>query len=251
MLSDLILLTIRQLHVTFQMPIFALFAVIQPLVWMYLFGSAFPSEVLGLSTAEYITALAPGFAIMAAYFGSAFAGVSLLQDIERGVLHRQLTAPLSRASITGAYIWHAAILAIIQALLLLALATLSGGNLLSEPLGILTTMAAALCTAIIFGGFSVSLALLTRRSEVVLTMVNLLGLPLLFTSQILTIAPLRTEWLRIISEFNPVNLAATLARSGFTQFDTVSVTTPLALFIMVLLAHIAISSSLNSYLRQL
>jgi ABC-2 type transport system permease protein len=251
MIADLVLLTGRQLAATLRMPVFALFAVIQPLVWMFLFGHTFPSETLGLSSAEYIAALAPGFAIMAAYFGSAFAGVSMLQDIERGVLQRQLAAPLSRTAVATAYVWHAATLALLQALLLLGVGWFASGSIVAGPVGVFTTAFAAVCVASIFGGLSVSLALVTQRSEVVLTVVNLLGLPLLFTSRILTVKPLPTEWLRTIAAVNPIDLAANFARSGFDRFESPSPLVPVVLLVLAAGANLAAASALRDYLRRL
>jgi ABC-2 type transport system permease protein len=66
-----------------------------------------------------------------------------------------------------------------------------------------------------FAAFSNSLALLARRQELVIAVMNFTVLPMTFLSGMIMSRNLMPRWIRGVSRFNPVNWAVTAARDGF------------------------------------
>ncbi len=94
---DTWLVLVRLVRLTIRMPVWIVMAVVQPVIWVVLFGALFGSvaKLPGFDATSYIQYLAPGVAIMTALFGSAHSGLSMLGDVERGILDRMLATPVS------------------------------------------------------------------------------------------------------------------------------------------------------------
>ncbi len=93
MVSHSALLTRRSVVALVRQPIFLVVTLIQPMVWLLLFGQLFKSVVEipgfagGGSFLEYLT---PGVVVMTALFSAAWAGTVYIDDMERGVMDRLL-----------------------------------------------------------------------------------------------------------------------------------------------------------------
>ena len=66
-----------------------------------------------------------------------------------------------------------------------------------------------------FASFSNALALLARRQELVIAVMNFTILPMMFLSSMIMSRNLMPQWIRGVSRFNPLNWAVTAARDGF------------------------------------
>jgi len=73
-LRDTWYLFLRLARATVRMPVFVLIAVVQPVLWVVLFGQLFGAvtRISGFGAASYVQYLAPGIAIMTALFGAAY-----------------------------------------------------------------------------------------------------------------------------------------------------------------------------------
>ena len=92
-----------------------------------------------------------------------------------------------------------------------------------------------------FGGISHGLALLVRREETLIAMLNFFGLPLTFISAVLIAESLMPGWMQWAARFNPVNWGVVASRemSGLdTNWSRV------ALYLGLLLAFVAAASAL-------
>src|SRR5215218_8571417 len=97
-------LFVRLLRATVRMPVFVIIWIVQPILWVLLFGQLFRSvtTIPGFGASSYVQFLAPGISIMTALFGAAYSGMGLLVDIDRGVLDRMLATPVSRGALLAA-----------------------------------------------------------------------------------------------------------------------------------------------------
>src|SRR5881392_2793073 len=114
----------RQLRNLMREPIWIALMVIQPLIWLLLYGQLF-SRVGALrgGASSYIEFLTPGIVCMNAFFGGSWAGMAMITDLDRHVVDRFLASPASRLSIVLSQVVRAGIIAIIQALILLGIGT--------------------------------------------------------------------------------------------------------------------------------
>lgn len=210
-------LFVRLLRATARMPVFVLISIVQPILWVLLFGQLFRAvtTIPGFGASSYVQFLAPGISIMTALFGAAYSGMGMLTDIDRGVLDRLLTTPVSRGSLIAARILHSAFQVVIQAGLILGVACLLGARPHGGLPGVLTVFLAAGLLGAAFAAFSNALALTARKQELVIAAMNFVVLPSTFLSSMIMSRNLMPGWIQGVSRFNPVNWAVTAARDGF------------------------------------
>jgi ABC-2 type transport system permease protein len=210
-------LFVRLLRATVRMPVFVIISIVQPILWVLLFGQLFRSvtTIPGFGASSYVQFLAPGISIMTALFGAAYSGMGLLVDIDRGVLDRLLATPVSRGALIAGRVLHAAVQVVVQAGIILSVAFLLGARPHGGIPGILAVFLAAALLGAAFAAFSNALALLARRQELVIAAMNFVVLPMTFLSSMIMSRNLMPQWIRGVSRFNPVNWAVTAARDGF------------------------------------
>ena len=81
----------RQLRNLMREPIWIALLLIQPMIWLLLYGQLFsrvPTLRGGAST--YVEFLLPGIVVMNAFFGGTWAGMAMITDLDRHVIDRFL-----------------------------------------------------------------------------------------------------------------------------------------------------------------
>jgi ABC-2 type transport system permease protein len=216
-LRDTWYLFLRLARATVRMPVFLLIAVVQPILWVVLFGQLFGAvtRLSGFGAASYVQYLAPGIAIMTALFGAAYSGLGLLGDIDRGVLDRILASPASRGAIVASRLLQSATQVVLQSAIILAVAALLGARPRGGAAGLACLLLAAGLLGAALAAFSNALALLARRQEVVIAAMNFVVLPATFLSSMMMSPGLMPSWIQAAARFNPVNWAVVAARDGF------------------------------------
>ena len=88
----------RQARNLMREPIWVVLLLVQPMVWLLLYGQLFKHvpRLGGFGTQSYITFLAPGIVVMQAFFGASWSGMGMITDLDRGVIERFLATPASR-----------------------------------------------------------------------------------------------------------------------------------------------------------
>jgi ABC-2 type transport system permease protein len=208
-------MVVRQARNLMREPIWIALMVIQPMIWLLLYGQLYSKvpSVRG-SAGSYIEFLTPGVVCMNAFFGGTWAGMAMISDLDRHVVDRFLAAPASRLAIVLWQVIRAGITAILQALVLLVVATALGVRVHGGPLGWLVVLAASSLLATVFAGFSNGIALLLRKDASMIATANFVGLPLMFLSSILLSAAVMPGWIRSIARFNPVDWGVHAARDA-------------------------------------
>lgn len=248
-LADTFHLLQRHIRTTLRIPIWIAVTLIQPIIWLTLFGQLFRRvvELPGFEASSYIQFLTPGVVIMTAFFGAAWSGMGLLEDLNEGVIDRLLATPIHRGALMAARVLHAALTVSIQAGIILLFGLVLGARL---PGGLLALPVIVLLAALLGAGFSAisnGLALLTRREETLIAVINFFGMPLTFLSSAFIAAELMPGWIRFIAQGNPVNWAIIAARDamqGQAWAEVWLYTALLALFVLV-------ASSLATYTFQI
>lgn len=83
-LSDTYHLTVRHIRTSLRIPIWIIVMLVQPIIWLTLYGQLFRRvvEIPGFESASYIQFLTPGVVIMTAFFGAAWSGMGLVEDLQ-------------------------------------------------------------------------------------------------------------------------------------------------------------------------
>ncbi len=195
--------------------------VIQPLMWLVLFGALFYNAPQGLfgQDLSYGQFLAPGVIVFTAFSGALNAGLPVMFDREFGFLNRLLVAPLtSRFSIVAASTIYIISLAFIQtAAIVIASAFLGAG--LPNLLGLGAT--ALIVFLIVLGVTALSLGLafsLPGHIELI-AVIFVTNLPLLFASTALAPLSFMAGWLQIVASLNPLTYAIEPIRYLYLHSD--------------------------------
>jgi ABC-2 type transport system permease protein len=203
----------RQLRNLAREPIWIALMLIQPMFWLLLYSQLFRRivDLPGFEGLSYVDFLAPGIVIMTAFFSGTWAGMGMLQDLQRGVLERFLATPAKRSALVFSHVVRNAIQVAIQGVIVLLVALALGADG-GGPLGWAAIVLAGAFVAAGFAGISTGIALLTRKEATMIAVANFIGLPLLFFSSILIARSLIPGWMQGLSLVNPVEWAVRAAR---------------------------------------
>jgi ABC-2 type transport system permease protein len=208
-------MVVRQARNLMREPIWIAMMVIQPMLWLVLYGQLFSKVTpLRAGAGTYVEFLTPGVVCMNAFFGGTWGGMAMITDLDRHVVDRFLAAPASRFAIVLSQVVRAGITAVLQALILLLVGLALGVRVHGGALGWFIVFAASALLAMVFAGFSNGIALLLRREASMIATANFVGLPLMFLSSILVSVALMPDWIRAIARFNPVNWGTRAARNA-------------------------------------
>ena len=207
-------MTLRQGRNLMREPIWIVMLLIQPMVWLILYGQLFKNvtRLGGFGTGSYITFLAPAIVVMNAFFGATWSGMSMIQDLDHKVVERFLATPASRFSLVLSQIVRSALTAAIQAVVILLVSLALGVRIHTGLAGWVTIIVAAILVNSAFAGVSQAIALLTRREATMIAVANFIGLPLLFLSTTMIARPQMPQWMQTVAKFNPVDWGVRAAR---------------------------------------
>ena len=233
-------MVVRQGRNLMREPIWIAMMVIQPLIWLLLYGQLFSrvGQLRGGAN-SYVEFLAPGIICMNAFFGGSWSGMAMISDLNRHVIDRFLAAPTSRFAIVLSQVVRAGITAVIQALLLLVLGLALGVRVHGGVLGWFVVLAGAALLAMAFAGLSHGIALLVRKEASMIAAANFVGLPLMFISAILIPPRQMPHWIAQLSRFNPVNWGVQAARNAIVVGGNWG---PTGVYLLLLIAATAVTS---------
>ncbi|MFE4966053.1 ABC transporter permease [Streptomyces sp. NPDC056660] len=217
-LSQTWYMTQRQLLVFARQPAFAVITLIQPVIWLFLFGNLFKKvvELGGFGTTSYLDYLVPGVVVMSALSSNLWAGMGTLEEIQRGTLNRFLTTPVSRAALMNGNVVNNGLVTAGQSLIIVLLGLLGGADYPGGIGGIAVLVVAAVLLGTVFGALSNALGMLVRERESIIGINTFLLLPLTFLSSAFMAPSQMPGWMRHMADFNPLNWAMVAGRSAMS-----------------------------------
>ena len=212
------LMTGRQLRALARQPAYLVISLIQPVIWLFLFGSLFRKivELPGFGTSSYLDYLVPGVVIMSALSTSMWSGMTVLEEIDRGVMDRFLVLPLHRSAIINASVIMQSLMTTVQSLIIVALGWAAGAHYPGGAAGVLVLIAASVLIAVVFSAFSNTVGMLARQRETIIGINTFLLLPLTFLSSAFIVTALMPHWMRNVADGNPVNWALEAGRAAMS-----------------------------------
>lgn len=216
---DVWLIFRRDLLLSLRNPAWILIQLMQPLLYLVLFGPLMEKMVAstpGFPPGDVWQIFTPALIVMIALFGSSFVGFALLADYRNGVIERLRVTPVRRVAMLLGKVLHNALQAVLQAILLITLAVLAFG--LRAPFGgIVLGLAFVALLSVTMASASYALALTLKSEEAFPALLNAVLLPVLLLSGILL--PITTglapDWLYAISRINPFTHVVEAERAGF------------------------------------
>lgn len=206
---------LRYLRALLRQPAWIAISVLQPVIWLLLFGALFKrtADIPGFVGGSYIEFLTPGVVVMLAVSSAGWVGMGFIEDINRGTMDRLLVSPVWRGALNLGSVAQSVLTIVIQSVIVIAL-SLAVGARFHNVAGVAVLVAVAGLLGAAFASLSNGVAVLTRQRETLIGIVTMVTLPLVFLSSALMQQSLLPNWIRWIARFNPVNWAAEAGRSA-------------------------------------
>ena len=217
-LSDTLHMTQRYLRALIRQPYFVGITLTQPVIWLLLFGALFKRvvEIPGFASTSYLNFLTPGVIIMSAMFSNSWSGMSIIEDLDRGVMDRFLVSPVRRGALISGLLIYGAIVTLVQSLIIILLGLALGARFDGGIVGVLLLLAGTVFLGAAFSSLSNALALLLRQKDSVIAANSFLVLPLSFLSGTFMQLSLAPGWIQQIARYNPVNWAVQAGRAALS-----------------------------------
>jgi len=236
-------LTNRELKKWYKEPILLFMSIIQPVIWMGLFGKAMNLNALFTSTqfqmppinppltppqlqqlgeffaglqsgvmkstfgtADYFSYMSVGMISFVVLFTTMFSGMSIVWDRRLGFLNKVLSTPVSRGTIIFSKVLSATLRSIVQAAIIVVIAYAFGLQLSPtfNSINILGLFAAIFLICLGLSSLFLMIALRSTRWETQMAVVNLLNLPLMFASNTFFPTSMMPDWIQAIAKINPI-----------------------------------------------
>ena len=215
-------LTMRSVRALIRQPGYLAITLVQPIIWLLLFGQLFRSviHIPGFASStgggSYLEFLTPGVIMMTVLFSSAWAGTVYIEDMNRGVMDRLLASQVSRGAMMVGTLAYQAITTVVQTLITFGIAYATGARFPGGSGGVALTLLAAALLSVVFAAMSNAVALLVRQQEALIGISQFISLPLSFLSSAFMVIALAPDWVQQIARYNPMEWAVVISRQALS-----------------------------------
>lgn len=214
LVRDIRIVMTRELKPVLRDPFSLLFGMIQPLVFLALFGPLLAGSLGGSLDGGVWQWFVPSILVMTTLFGTSATGSNLLMEFQTGAHERMLVTPLSRSSLLVGRALKEMVPLLGQSVVVIAVMTPLGFDL--HLAGAVVGLALLAVFGIGLGAFSYALAIAVRKQDWMFWVVQQTFLfPLMILSGMLL--PLETGpgWMRAASTMDPLSYLVAAERSLF------------------------------------
>ena len=219
-LTDIGSVWLRETLTILRDPFSLIFSLLQPLIFLGLFGPLLAgvtgggsgsAQLGGGSTLQWFL---PGVVVMITMFGTSMTGSNLQFEIMTGAFERILATPLSRAALMIGRALKELTPLVVQALVIVLVAAPFGFRL--HPLHILAGLAVLGVFGVGIGALSYALAIAARKAEWIFWAVQqTLLFPLLILSGMMLPLESGPRWMQVAAGFNPLTYVVDAERVLF------------------------------------
>jgi ABC transporter DrrB family efflux protein len=214
-LTDASVVTGRNMRHFIRQPQLLIFSTIQPVMFVLLFAYVFGGAVRGSLPGgiTYVDFLLPGIFVQSVAFRATQTAVGLSEDLERGVVDRFRSMPMSRSAV----LIGRTVADLVRNVLIIGLMILVGYLIGFQFTAGIPQALASIAVVSAFG-FALSwifafVALTVRGAEAAQSAGFVVIFPLVFASSVFVPVASMPSWLQAISKVSPVTLTANTARS--------------------------------------
>ena len=207
--NEIYALTHRLYIQLYRRPATLVSGVIQPLLWLILFGALFQNAPVDPLTShtKYSDFLSPGIIVFTAFTGAINAGLPLMFDREFGFLNRLLVAPLKfRDSLMISLMIFITTTTIIQTSFIILCSFIISKHAINLHNLLIINIIIFMITLSI-ASISIYLAFTLPGHIELLACILIINLPTLFSSTALAPLSFMPYWLQIIARINPLTYA--------------------------------------------
>lgn len=178
---------------------------LQPILWVVLFGVGMKSMIGGGGNNQYVAFMVPGIVALSAQSGGIAGGTVWLDERLRGIVKEYLVAPIPRLSILMGNALSTVTKSMMQAAVIFFVGVLMGAGIQANPLGWIGGFLLVGAYGLGFSGIALAFASKTSSPGGYHMLIFLLNLPLLFMSNALYPLKSLPTWMEIGARLNPTS----------------------------------------------
>ncbi|MFI0711575.1 ABC transporter permease [Streptomyces inhibens] len=179
---------------------------VQPALWLLVFGETFTRlNAIPTGGTPYIDYLAPGIIAQSAMFIAIFYGIMIIWERDAGILTKLLVTPTPRSALIAGKAFAAGVKALIQAVVVIAIAALLGVAMTWNPLRLLGVVVAVVLGSAFFSCLSMTIAGIVLTRDRLMGIGQAITMPLFFASNALYPVAIMPGWLQTVSKLNPLS----------------------------------------------
>lgn len=185
-------------------------SLIMPAAWLVFVGLALPTKF----TDNYLAFITPGILVMTTLFSSLQGGTLMIFDKILGFLNKFLAMPSPRESMLYGKILFISVRGLLQATVILLIATLLGVRIWN-PVNVILIYLTLFLFSVFFSALSTMIGLYLSDHDSYSAVNSMISMPLFFTSSALMPYEVMPSWLRFMARLNPVSYAIDSTRMLF------------------------------------
>jgi ABC transporter DrrB family efflux protein len=212
---DTFTVTKRNLRHFIRQPRLLVFSTIQPVMFVVLFAYVFGGVAASAlpEGVAYIEFLLPGLFIQSAAFRSTQTAVGLAEDLERGVIDRFRSMPMSRVAVLAGRTFADLARSLSVVALMVIVGYLIGFRFTEGPISAIGAVLVVALFGYMLGWIFTYMALIVPGAEAAQTAGFVIVFPLVFASSIFVPIETMPSWLQGFAANSPVSMAADATRA--------------------------------------
>lgn len=220
-ISDIWVMTWRNLLRYVRLPQLLVFSTIQPVMFVLLFAYVFGGAIKTPGV-NYVNFLIPGILVQAVIFGATQTGIGLAEDLHRGMIDRFNSLPMSRSAVLAGRTLSDTLRNIFVVALMTGVGYLIGFRFQAGFLNALGAYALVVLFGLAFSWISANVGLLARDVETAQVAGFIWVFPLVFASSIFVPVQTMPSWLQAFAKISPITVEVNAVRSLSLGGATVS-----------------------------
>lgn len=220
LLSDILIMTWRNLIKYRRVPQLLIFSTIQPVLFLLLFTYVFGGAIKVPGNLHYINFLLPGILVQITIFGSIQTGVGLADDVGRGVIDRFKSLPMARSAVLAGRTIADVLRNVFVIALMTGVGYLIGFRFQGTALDALAAVALMLLFGFAFAWISATIGLAVKNTETAQVAGFIWVFPLVFASSIFVPVETMPNWLQAFAKISPITVTVDMARHYMQNLPT-------------------------------
>ncbi|MBI4117184.1 MAG: ABC transporter permease [Parcubacteria group bacterium] len=212
-ISDIIIMTRRNLIRYRRLPQLIVFSSIQPVMFVLLFVYVFGGAIETSAGGEYVNYLLPGILVQTVLFGAMMTGVGLADDLSKGMIDRFRSLPMARSAVLAGRTIAETIRNVFVIILITLVGMAIGFKIENGFSDFVLAMLLVLLFGFAFSWVSAAIGLAVKNVETVQTAGFIWVFPLAFASSIFVPIETMKPGVRAFAEHNPISYVADLVRA--------------------------------------
>lgn len=211
-ISDILVMTKRNLLHYIRLPQLVVFSTIQPVMFLLLFTYVFGGAIES-GTKEYINFLLPGIIVQTAIFGALGTGIGLAVDLSKGMVERFRSLPMARSAVLAGRTIADSIRNIFTTLLMIGVGYIIGFRYEQSFGRAILALGLTILFGFVFSWISACIGILSKSVETAQSIGFIWVFPLVFASSIFVPVDTMPNWLQSFARHNPISVTVNSVRA--------------------------------------